>query len=53
VAAGAVGQRRLGEIILMATGPDFPVPDAGTAYEHGSMTAQEVLVPMAIWSAGQ
>lgn len=53
VAAGSVGQRRLGEIVLMATGPDFPVPDAATAYEHGSMTAQEVLVPMAIWSAGQ
>lgn len=51
VTAGSVGQRRLGEIILMATGPDFPVPDARTAYEHGSMTAQEVLIPMAIWSA--
>jgi hypothetical protein len=53
VVAGSVGQRRLGEIILIATGADFPVPDAGTAYEHGSMTAEEVLVPMAIWSAAQ
>ncbi len=52
VAAGSIGQRRLGEIILIATGADFPVPDAATAYEHGSMTAEEVLVPMAIWSAG-
>jgi type I phosphodiesterase/nucleotide pyrophosphatase len=51
VAAGSIGQRRLGEIILIATGADFPVPDAGVAYEHGSMTAEEVLVPMAIWSA--
>ncbi len=52
VAAGSVGQRRLGEVVLVATGPDFPVPDPGTSYEHGSMTAAEVLVAMAIWSAG-
>lgn len=52
VAPGSVGQRRLGEIILIATGADFPVPDAATAYEHGSMTAAEVLVPMAVWPAG-
>ena len=49
VAAGSVGQRRLGEIVLIATGADFPVPDPEMAYEHGSMTAEEVLVPMAIW----
>jgi|HubBroStandDraft_1064217.scaffolds.fasta_scaffold29103_2 hypothetical protein len=53
VAAGSIGQRRLGEIILIAIGADFPAPDASAAYEHGSMTADEVLVPMAIWSAGQ
>ena len=53
VAAGSVGQRRLGEIVLIATGADFPVPDPEVAYEHGSMTAEEVLVPMAIWPAVQ
>jgi len=53
VAAGSVGQRRLGEIVLIATGADFPVPDPEMAYEHGSMTAEEVLVPMAIWPAIQ
>jgi hypothetical protein len=53
VAAGSVGQRRLGEIVLIATGADFPVPDPEMAYEHGSMTAEEVLVPMAIWPANQ
>lgn len=52
VAPGSVGQRRLGEIILIATGADFPVPDDTAAYEHGSMTAGEVLVPMAVWPAG-
>ncbi|HVB43685.1 MAG TPA: alkaline phosphatase family protein [Streptosporangiaceae bacterium] len=49
VAPGSVGQRRLGEIILLAHGPDFPAPDTTTGYEHGSMTADEVLVPLAIW----
>jgi hypothetical protein len=53
VAAGSVGQQRLGEIILIATGTDFPVPDPKMAYEHGSMTAEEVVVPMAIWPAVQ
>jgi hypothetical protein len=48
---GSIGQRRLGEIVLIARGPDFPAPDATTPYEHGSMTADEVLIPMAIWSA--
>jgi hypothetical protein len=47
---GCVGQRRLGEIVLLACGVDFPVPDATSTYEHGSMTADEVVVPMAIWS---
>lgn len=47
---GSIGQRRLGEIVLIARGPDFPAPDATTCYEHGSMTADEVLIPMAIWS---
>ncbi|HEY2576845.1 MAG TPA: alkaline phosphatase family protein [Streptosporangiaceae bacterium] len=46
----SIGQRRLGEIVLIARGPDFPAPDATTSYEHGSMTADEVLIPMAIWS---
>jgi len=47
---GCIGQRRLGEIVLLARGADFPVPDATSAYEHGSMTADEVLIPMAVWS---
>lgn len=53
VTAGSAGQRRLGEVVLIATGADFPVPDVTVAYEHGSMTAEEVLVPMAIWSAAR
>lgn len=53
VTAGSVGQRRLGEIVVIATGADFPVPDPGLPYDHGSMTAEEVLVPMAIWSAAR
>ncbi len=53
VRTGSIGQRRLGEIVLLARGPDFPAPDTTTAFEHGSMTADEVLVPMAIWYSGR
>ena len=49
VEEGSAGQARLGEIVALARGPDFPVPDAAVAYEHGSLTAEEMLVPMAIW----
>ena len=51
VSPHSVGQRRLGEIVLLARGADFPVPDASVRFEHGSMTADEVLVPLAAWSA--
>jgi Type I phosphodiesterase / nucleotide pyrophosphatase len=50
VSKGSVGQRRLGEIVMLAHAPDFPVPDAAVRFEHGSMTADEVLVPLALWS---
>jgi hypothetical protein len=46
---GSIGQARLGEIVLLASGPDFPVPEPALAYEHGSLTAAEMLVPLAIW----
>jgi hypothetical protein len=49
VSEGSVGQRRLGEIVMLAHGADFPVPDAAVRFEHGSMTADEVLVPLALW----
>lgn len=49
VAEGSAGQARLGEVVLLARGQDFPVPDPALAYEHGSMTAEEILVPLAIW----
>lgn len=46
---GSVGHARLGEVVMLATGPDFPVPDPVVAYEHGSLTAHEMLVPLAVW----
>jgi hypothetical protein len=49
VSEGSVGQRRLGEIVMLARGADFPSPDADVRFEHGSMTADEVLVPLALW----
>jgi len=51
VTSGSAGQRRLGEVVLLALGPDFPAADPGAAFEHGSMTADEVAVPVATWHA--
>jgi Type I phosphodiesterase / nucleotide pyrophosphatase len=48
IRAASVGARRLGEVVLLAQGPDFPAADSA-AFEHGSMTADELLVPLAIW----
>jgi hypothetical protein len=49
VAPGSTGYARLGEVVLLARGPDFPVPEPALAYEHGSVTAAEILVPLAVW----
>jgi hypothetical protein len=49
VEEGSIGYARLGEVVMLARGPDFPVPDPAMAYEHGSLTAQEILVPLAVW----
>jgi hypothetical protein len=49
VGAGSIGQRRLGEIVLLARGPDFPAPNPTARFEHGSMTPDEILVPFAVW----
>ena len=49
VEEGSIGHARLGEVVMLARGPDFPVPDPAMPYEHGSLTAQEILVPLAVW----
>lgn len=38
-----------GEIVLIATGAAFPVPDPSYVFEHGSFTEGEMLVPLAVW----
>lgn len=42
---------RIGEIVAVAASPRFPVPDPSSAYEHGSITEDELLVPFAAWGA--
>jgi hypothetical protein len=49
--AGDAVANGIGEIVVLATGPGFPVPDARYSFEHGSMTADEILVPFAHWRA--
>lgn len=38
-----------GEIVAIATGAAFPVPDPSYIFEHGSFTEGEMLVPLAVW----
>jgi hypothetical protein len=38
-----------GEIVMIATGAAFPVPDPAYVFEHGSFTRGEMLVPLALW----
>jgi hypothetical protein len=45
----AAGLPGVGRIVVAATGPRFPVPDPRYQFEHGSATAEEMLVPLAIW----
>lgn len=42
--AGAIG-----EVVVIATGSDFPVPDPEYLFEHGGMTADEMIAPLAVW----
>jgi hypothetical protein len=42
---------RIGEVVAVAASPRFPVHDPSAAYEHGSITEDEVLVPFAAWNA--
>ncbi|RCG32111.1 hypothetical protein DQ384_06240 [Sphaerisporangium album] len=44
----AVGER-LGEVVAIATSPRFPLPVPGMAFEHGALTPDEMLVPLATW----
>lgn len=46
-----VVRRRIGEVVALATSAAFPTPDPAAAYEHGSTTDDEVLVPFAVWGA--
>jgi hypothetical protein len=39
----------IGEVVLIATGSDFPVPDPEYLFEHGGLTAAEMIAPLAIW----
>ncbi|MEU9884972.1 hypothetical protein [Sphaerisporangium sp. NPDC051011] len=44
----AVGER-FGEVVAIATSPRFPLPVPGMAFEHGALTPDEMLVPLATW----
>lgn len=49
--ASPIVRARIGELIAIAASPRFPVAEPGSAYEHGSITEDEMLVPFAAWGA--
>jgi hypothetical protein len=49
--ASPIVKARIGELVAIAASPRFPVPDPSYAYEHGSVTEDEMLVPFAAWGA--
>lgn len=42
-------KERIGEIVVIALDSFFPVPDLNYIYEHGSITSDEMIVPLAVW----
>jgi hypothetical protein len=51
LAATTVVRERIGAVVAVATSAAFPVPDPTVAWEHGSLTDDEMLVPLAAWNA--
>lgn len=41
---------RIGEVVAVATGDRFPIPERGGRAEHGSVSPEEMLVPFAVWA---
>ncbi|WP_326790128.1 alkaline phosphatase family protein [Streptomyces sp. NBC_00151] len=50
LSATPVVRARIGEVVALATSPHFPVPDPSAAWEHGSVSDDETLVPLAAWN---
>ncbi|MFC6086187.1 alkaline phosphatase family protein [Sphaerisporangium aureirubrum] len=42
-------RERVGGVVAIATSPRFPLPVPGLAYEHGALTEDEMMVPLATW----
>ncbi|GII85583.1 hypothetical protein Ssi03_35730 [Sphaerisporangium siamense] len=42
-------RERIGGVVALATSPGFPLPVAGVAWEHGALSPDEMLVPLAVW----
>jgi hypothetical protein len=52
VADTAAARRRIGEVVVVATRIEFPVFSRGHVFEHGGFSRDEMIAPVAIWSAG-
>lgn len=43
--------RAIGDTVCIAVDAPFPVPYPDAAFEHGSITPDEMIVPLAVWNA--
>lgn len=44
-----LARERIGEVVAVATGAEFPLFSPSHRFEHGAFTHAEMLVPLAIW----
>ncbi len=49
IAATPIARKRVGEMVVVATGPEFPMLTPEYRFEHGAFSATEMIVPVAIW----
>jgi hypothetical protein len=49
VAATPIARERVGEVVVVATGPEFPMLAPEYRFEHGAFSTTEMMVPVAIW----
>lgn len=49
LARGGARQAGIGEVVAFALDESFPAFDPTCPYEHGSVTAEEMLTPLAVW----
>jgi hypothetical protein len=51
VADTAAARERVGEVVVVATGSEFPKLVPQNRFEHGAFSETEMIVPVAVWTS--